>query len=331
MFKKITISIILTLILFTAADLCFFYYEVFKEQDIYKSQAAYNSKENIQKFYIPKHFFKLVPPYDEYHYNIKNSGFMRPIQNQKSKEQPVIIFGCSYAAGYVFDNKETISYIMSKYSDRPIINRAVSGYGVQHMLYQLENDKDFVNSIKPPKYIFYILMDNVGHFERLYLTNFPTITNPVYYLSYKEKSDKLVERKPLFNLYYGSAIFRHIYNKIVSNWVETNFNNNNPKIFDFFILHFETINSLIKQYWGSNIEYQPPQLIILTFEKTKKEMWAPQLEKEGIKVIDIAELIGIKDLSRKELGFFEPEISAHPNGKLWQQVVPKLKEMYPDL
>ena len=40
----------------------------------------------------------------------------RPIQNPKSKFNPIIIFGCSYAAGYVFDNKETISYVMSKFS-----------------------------------------------------------------------------------------------------------------------------------------------------------------------------------------------------------------------
>ena len=36
----------------------------------------------------------------------------------------------------------------------------------------------------------------------------------------------------------------------------------------------------------------------------------------------------INDLSK---GFFEPELCPHPNGKLWELLVPKLKEMYPDL
>ncbi len=49
------------------------------------------------------------------------------------------------------------------------------------------------------------------------------------------------------------------------------------------------------------------------------------------KVIDIANNIGIHNLSDLKQGFFEPEIYSHPNGKLWEVIIPKLKEMYPDL
>ena len=74
-----------------------------------------------------------------------------------------------------------------------------------------------------------------------------------------------------------------------------------------------------------------PQLIILNFEDNEPEHWASELEKDGIKVIDIADTINIYGLDDLELGLFEPEISPHPNGKLWELLVPKLKEMYPDL
>ena len=96
-------------------------------------------------------------------------------------------------------------------------------------------------------------------------------------------------------------------------------------------MHFKIINKLIKTAWSGAENDKYPQLIILNFEGNKPEYWADELEKDGIKVIDIADTIGIHGLENLELGFFEPEICPHPNGKIWEKLVPKLKEMYPDL
>ena len=325
---KILINCLIFILIFLIADIIFFYIIVIKEQSIYISQQKYlKSKEKI---FLPKYFIKLTKFKERYEGATKYE--LRPIQNPESKKRPILIFGCSYAYGYVFDNSETISYIMSKYSDRPIINRAISGWGIQHMLYQLREDKKYFASINKPKYIFYVLMDHGGHFHRLFYTNFPNILHSDYYLTYKVKNNNLTERKPFLNLYYGFAIPRHIYNKIVKNYVDkTAFIKPNKKFYDLLILHFLSINEEIKNIWGNKTKQDIPQFIILTFEGNNEEYWKYELEKQGIKVINIAELIGKKNLENQELGFFEPEIAGHPNGKLWKEVIPKLKEIYKDL
>ena len=326
--KRILINIIIFILIFLIADIIFFYITVYKEQDVFKSEQKYLKSE--KKIFLPKYFIKLRKFKNTYKRIIKSD--LRPIQNPESKEQPILIFGCSYAYGYVFDNSETISYIMSKYSNRPIINRAISGWGIQHMLYQLKEDKDYFYSINPPKYIFYILMDNGGHFQRLFHTNFPNILDENYYFTYKLKKNKLIERKPFLNIYYGFSIQRHIYNKIVIKYVnKIAFEKPNKKFYNFLILHFLSINEEIKNIWDKNKTINQPKFIILTFEGTNEEYWKNQLEQEEIEVINIAELIGKNDLKNPEFGFFEPELSLHPNGKLWKEVVPKLKEKYKDL
>lgn len=319
--SKILCVLSIYFLLFLAFDIAFFYYVRSQQFEIIKSQQEYYE----EKLYLPHYFVKLNKFSDYYKSIIKHEE--RPIMNFYSKENPIVIFGCSYAQGYIFENEETISYVFSKYSKRPIYNRARNSWGIQHMLYQLQNDKEMLEQIKNPKYVFYVLIEGIGHFERLYCTNFPNIMEDNYYFTYKVKNGKLVERKPLFGLYYGFSIFRHIYNKIILSKIYKNlYIKPNKKLFDFFILHFKNINELIKEKWGEDTKF-----IILTFEDTQREYWQPQLEKEGIEVIDIAETIGIKELRRKELGFFEPEIAGHPNGRLWQALVPKLKEIYPDL
>ncbi len=330
--KKIFVIFLITLItlgLFFVCDILFFNYIAKEKMGIAKSVEKYRSNQEIN---LPKYFIKLTPMSQQYIYEKRN---FRPVMNPDSKKESIIIFGCSYAYGYVFNNNQTISYVMSKYSDRPIYNKAMNCWGIQHAIYQLK-DKNFYKEIKTkPKYIFYVLMDNSGHYERLYYTAFPDITANNYYLTYKQSGNNLTERKPFLNLYYNFAIFRHIQNKIIKSRVDKNFWESPQKEnFNLFILHFKTVNKLIKTLWGSEEDEKngtSPQLIILTFENTKKEYWQNELEKEGIKIIDIADTIGIHDLIDLKKGLFEPEICSHPNGKLWEKLVPKLKEMYPDL
>ena len=72
----------------------------------------------------------------------------------------------------------------------------------------------------------------------------------------------------------------------------------------------------------------PPQFVILTFTGNNEEFWKPELEVKGIKVINIEELIGVENVVDEEFGYFA---LGHPKGILWEQLIPKLKELYPDL
>ena len=323
-FFKITISCLIFFFLVFSFDFIFFKITAMKVSNIALSIKNCNEFILNDQKVLPSYFIKLTRFVDTY--NFRKAEF-RPIMNKDSNSSPIAIFGCSYAYGYIFPNEQTLSYVLSKYSNRPIYNRAMSCWGVQHMLYQLKEDKTIYDEIKNPKYVFYVLMDNFGHFERLYYTSFPDILNNEFYFTYKVKDGEFLERKPLFNLYYDLAVTRHIYNKLIFNKVKHDmFEYPNKKMFDFFALHFKEANKLIKQNWGNDTQF-----IILTFENTQREHWESMLENENIKIIDIAETIGLANLKSKELGFFEPEIAAHPNGKVWELLVPKLKEMYPDL
>lgn len=317
---KYVLVFLIIILTFFACDIAFFYFIRNENYSVARTQEKYLNCNII----LPRYFIRLTKLKDVYNNEMAD---LRPVMNINGNERPVVIFGCSYAYGYVFENEETISYILSKYSKRPVFNRAISGWGLQHMLYQLENDVEMFEQIKNPKYVIYVLMNHTGHFESLYYTSFPTIIDKNYYYTYKLKNNKLVERKPLFNLYYGFAIPRHIYNKAVYNKVQHDFfEKPNKKLFDFFIRHILESKKLINEKWGNDVQF-----IILTFEHTQKEYWKPQLEEQGIKVVDIAETLGVQDLEQKELGFFEPEVCAHPNGKLWNELVPKLKDIFPDL
>lgn len=321
---KILLAIFISLAVFVCFDVLFFYYVANDNKKVIKSVEKYRAVKKL-----PSYFIKLKPIKEFYRDNLIT---LRPVMNPDSKLNSIVIFGCSYAYGYVFPNEQTISYVMSKYSERPIYNRAINSTGVQHAIYQLKDENIYKTVKTKPKYVFYVLMDYSGHFERLYFTNMPSVIDKNYYLTYKQKGNELVERKPFLNLYYNFAIIRHIQNKLIQNWVYYNFwKKPNKKIFDLFILHFKTLNQLIKSKWGDEENGEYPKLVILTFEHTQKNMWEDEIKKEGIDVIDIADTIGVHELYKTSKGYFEPEISAHPNGKVWEKLIPELKKIYPDL
>ena len=324
-FLKLFLTFIISFGCLILFDYCFFKFEIMQKADLYKSFEKYN-------FFIklPKYFIKIQPFKNTYE-DIKHYGF-RPVMNADSKLNPIVIFGCSYAYGYIFENEQTISYIMSKYSKRPIYNRAFNGFGVQHAIYQLK-DESFYKSIKKPRYIFYIFI--YDQYKRLYLDCYPDITSNSYYLNYKkDKNNNLIENKPFLDIYYNLATIRHIYNKIKCNYVNKIFwIKPNQEIFDFLLLHLKNINDLIKSDWNDETskDNEKTKFVIITFENTKNEHWKPQAEKMGIDVIDVEEILGETNLTDIKKGYFEPEICGHPNGKLFKKLVKKLKEIYPDL
>lgn len=318
--KKIFFNIFLIIFTIFIVDISFFYYTYIKLQPNISSVKEYI---NVRKD-IPSYFIKLNKYSDSYRKKYIND--FRPIMNINSPEsKSILIFGCSFAYGYTIDNKETISYIMSKYSDRTIYNRALMGNGIQHIIYQFKEDKRFFEQIKPPKYIFYVLMHYGGHFQRLYFTSFPNTLNKDYYFTYKIKDNKLYERKPLFNLYYQLAIIRHIYNKLVIKKVQLLQYKNSHYLFDDVVFYFKTANDIIKEYWGNDTK-----LIILGFPGNNIEVWKDKIEQYGIDYIDIQDIIG-HDIMNVKSDYWAPDIDPHPTGALWNDLLPKLKEKYPDL
>lgn len=317
---KILIIFFITICLFLVTDILFFYYMDFHNR---KFIQFHEKLLGIDKHVIPKYSLKLKPFSHIPNYNEP----FRPIMNEDSKLNPILIFGCSFAYGDVFENEETISYVLSKYSKRPIINRAANSWGIQHMYYQLNEESQYFKSLHPPKYIFYVLIND--HFRRLY--GFSNMHSK-YYLTYKIKNNLLVKKEPFLNLYYDFAIFRHIKEKYIFYSINNSIAHNKHWLFDFFIFHVMQINDLIKENWGG-VENDSPKFIILAFENTFPEFWEYELEKNNIDVIEISKLINKTKLDDPKYDFFEPKGApfAHPVGRLWEEVVPELKKKYPDL
>lgn len=324
--KKFIISIFIAVLVFFLFDFLFYliyhtsyYYTIVKPDKNYNISCAHFLKNEIADYSIIYNKFDI------------NNYIFRPIQNKDSKEQPIIIFGCSYAFGYNFDNKETLSYILSKYSNRPIINRAICGWGIQHMIWQLQNVNfsKIMNNIGEgkniqPKYVLYVLMEDSSHFGRMISTSADNFNE--YNLIYYSKNGKLYQKEPPFKIYLKSDFLEFVSYKYKISKVIHDFNNNDKKLFDLFILHFRTANNLIKEKFGKDTK-----LIVITFENIKRELWQKELEKEGIDVVDIGETLKINSLHDDKLGFFYPPQSPHPTAKLWEELLPKLKEKYSDL
>lgn len=239
--NKVIINAIIFLLIFVVFDILFFYFMAFKDAKEVEKQ-----KDYIKQINIPSYFVSLKHFADEY--EIITEDF-RPVLNENNNESPIIIFGCSYAHGYVFDNEETISYILSKYSKRPIYNRAYNSWSVQHAIYQLKEDANFYNNIKSPRYVIYVLL-GYEHLKRLFYTNF-NILEKEYYLSYKINNGNFIERRPLFKLYYNLAIFRYIHDKVIINYINSvNEQNKLNPFFNVLLSHLFYLQDLINLRWG---------------------------------------------------------------------------------
>lgn len=323
---KICLPVLCSLILLLVAE--FLFYFGFITREYLQMRKFITDTEYTYKNYL----FERIKSYPLIlHSEGIDERAFRPVLNAKSKEKPIMIFGCSYASGFNFGDEETISYVLSKYSKRPIYNRAQCGWSIQHMLYQIQNFdfskimKKAGGEYKAPKYVFYVLMDRHSHFYRMKQHIFPTLNNE-YYISYHEKNGKLVQNKLLFNYTIKPLSFNYIECELSSRKVTNDFESKNPDLFNLFILHVKTINDLIKEKWGNDTKF-----VILTFEYTQKDMWEKQVKNMGVDVVDIAETVNKTDLQSDKYKLFYPPECPHPNVNMWNELVPKLKEIYPDL
>jgi hypothetical protein len=238
--------------------------------------------------------------------------FFRPIENKDSLKRPIIIFGCSFAYGDGLYHYQTLSYKLGQYTKRPIYNRAKSGWGVQHMYYQLSND-DFYKSVPKPEYIIYVYMD--GHKGR--------ITTPVsldfdncYYAFYKKYKGQYIKKKRTF--FSDKIIIQHyVSNYIINNYLSLGYKYNIQKekdIIDYVIAS----KKAAENHWGNDIKF-----IIFSFAEIKEET------KKYIRDNNI--LLFSKDDYKIDLENIEYQISSndpHPNEKAWNEIVPLIVKQY---
>lgn len=121
------------------------------------------------------------------------------------KKRPLIFFIDSYTYGAGLEEKGTLPFQISQYTKRPVYNCSVCGWGVQHILYLLRNEKDLEN-IKNPEYAIYLLIED--HFRRA-ISPFPFSDVPYSVQLYREKNGQLYEQEGI-KFYQRSYLYRYL-------------------------------------------------------------------------------------------------------------------------
>ena len=165
-------------------------------------------------------------------------------------KRPIVIFGCSYAYGLNLNNEQTFSYKLSHLTKRPVYNRAVSGWGFQHMLNQVRQDKFYVD-VPEPEYAIYVMMND--HFRRLYIPTFMSINllYEDYYLRYEIKDGKLIikkEKNAFFEFIQRLYITQKIEHFYINNILLKP--NNYNQYFPFAVKHLVESKKEMEKHWN---------------------------------------------------------------------------------
>ncbi len=234
---------------------------------------------------------------DTYH-NLIHSEEFRAVENKDSKKKPILIFGCSFAWGSDLEENQTISYKLGQATKRPIYNRARMGWSVQHMLYQLQQD-EFYKIVPKPEYIIYICIG--GHEIRLNTPVSPTFPN-CYYIFYKMKNDKLIQKKRTF--YSDKFLFQHFIN---NKYPKSNITDMLP--------YFKEAKNIVEKKWGKDVKF-----VILFYERMENEKLLSELKKLGFIMINEDEM----PIKADNVKYHLSETDNHPNEKAWDEIVPFL-------
>ncbi len=249
----------------------------------------------------------------DYYPNIKE-GWGRETEGLNYKKPPIVVFGCSYVYGYLLNKDQTFTYKLAHKSKRPVYSRAYQGWSIQHMLYQVRQNK-FYKYVPEPEYAIYVLMHD--HFRRLYSINFLSghLLNEEQNLRYKLKNGKLIQitnSNPVLNFIKRSYVINKFHQVYVNNVILS------PKNYDnyskFVLEHFIESKQEMQKHW-KNTKY-----IVLYYDPLYNEdKFTKSLEDNGFEVIDIQKLTNV-DLYDDKYKISD----GHPNEKAWELISDKL-------
>lgn len=307
--KILSINITIILILLISLEFVFFNVEkhkLHKKLRIYKEMTKNDKMVHCNdlrySFQVPSFNYK------------SEKSFMRKPEGLEYKKPPIILFGCSFVFGYGLSNNDTFSHKLSLFSKRPVYNRAMPGWGLQHMLYQLKRE-DFYNEVKPPEYVIYTFIPD--HINRLYRYQYPPPNNYIL-LRYKitEKGFEEIQPffRPLWSLYTVNYVQSWIENDILT--AKSNTKNN----YDFFCLMMEECKKLIM------LHYPKAKIVILMYKEypymeNDYAYLREKLTQDGFTVINTSELLKNDSLYGDK---YKAPDQCHPSGLAWDLIVPAL-------
>ena len=166
------------------------------------------------------------------------------------------MYGCSFTTGVGLNDDETFAFYIQKYTQRKVYNRALAGYGIQHMLYHSKHNIDLLkqqNDFIEPEFIIYTFIED--HIHRLFKPNDFFDVYLMFYKYNKEKT-KLVEISDKDLLYWHSYILRALkYKKYDDNlkYDSTGKFILNDEAKKYMLIHFLEMNNEIKKNFHSRV------------------------------------------------------------------------------
>ena len=255
-------------------------------------------KDNIDLNYFPS---------EENNYGRSPEGL------QYKKKKPVVIFGCSYAYGFLLNKNQTLSYKLAQSTKRPVYNRAFTAWGSAHMLTQVR-DELFYKQVPEPEYAIFLSMRD--HFRRLYIITF--MSNEMlfenFYIRYKEKNGELIRitnKNNFLNFIkrlYITQKFHHFY---VNNIVLKKDDYTNG--YEFYFKQLSESKKEMQKHW-QNTKY-----VFILYDTLKDEdILLNMLKDDGFIVLNLPKLTDENLLDKKYI----LEKDGHPNEAAWDLLTP---------
>ncbi len=292
---KILINIIAIIIIFLLFDyICF------------KGYSKYFNNGHLK--YTVHILFKKISTNDKYDKNILSKAWeYRKSLNDSSNEKSIVFTGCSYTYGTGLEETETLPYLISKMTSRPVYNLGLVSTAINHTISML-NLGIFEEKVKQePAVVIFIYSD--FHLRRLVM---PNVTfEPNEYL-YKIKNNELVKKRPPFivsRFIIFSLIREHLYYFLTKN---------NKQYLQYIKkllkLHILSMNKILHD------KYPNTKFIILVYHNSPVfESIAEEFKKQGIIIIRINQDFGIQtDNEEYKLD------NSHPNALVIRLIAPKL-------
>lgn len=307
-FKIILINVLILIALICCLEL--YSYNKLKEKH---SEYLKNINSKISKNDKPlKLRYGRVRSFD---YDFDKKGF-RPVIYGSNQKRPIVFFGCSFMYGLRLKNEQTLPYKVSKLTNRTTYNRAINGWGTQHVFYQLKRE-DFKKEVPDAEYIIYTVI--YDHLNRFYAYNISDFSFEAM-LRYKHNGSNLSEIKPVFLPCYSLYTVRNIQDIIASV--------KNKNINDLFFIFNQM---MMKSLELSRKKYPNSKFVILIykdanplseFEQNQYIENMNNLKNKGFIVIDAQDLVGHDFKDKKYLS----NDNWHPSEKAWDEIAPKLVE-----
>lgn len=253
-----------------------------------------------------------------FNYEIFKKVYRNTVYGDNSKGS-ILLFGDSFAQGFLLKDNQTLHYKLSKKTGRTVYNRAMSSMGPAFTYYSLLNDKNLTPENANIKSIYYILIwDHLNRLYTYYCSPFGNQLN-IRYEEVIEKKDErkktLKEIEPSFIPFYSSFLVKEIQEIIVNHKFYNEENN-----FELFnALMSETIKLSKEKYPGSKfviLEYPD------WYNKRLPEKEIETLKSFGADFINVEELVE-HTLTDKE---YLIEDGLHPSEKAWDEISDKLIE-----